>query len=293
MGPQSRRPLQDGHLRRTDHYRLALRADARIRQSAKRSIFPAGVEGTPPSRINLHTGEQIRVRDLLKAVLVGSANDAARALAIAAAGSEWSFVSRMNEKAAQIGMRHTRFMNASGLPVDNHYTTAADLILLMKAAQQNEFIVRALNAKYVVVQTLGGRMIRLKNHNRMLWRGPSEIIGKTGWTRSSDHCFVGRIRFGSKSAYVAIMGSRNKWNDLAALAGRYLGAKSSGTQKSSRYDTRSVQRALRKAGYFDREPTGFFGPITKNALIQFQKAHNLKPDGVVGPKTWKVLQKYL
>ncbi|MBI4387878.1 MAG: D-alanyl-D-alanine carboxypeptidase, partial [Candidatus Omnitrophica bacterium] len=88
--------------------------------------IPSGVVGVQPSRINLRTGEQFYVRDLLKAVLIGSANDAARALAIVTAGSEYQFAQRMNQKASALGALRSNFVTSNGLPAKNQYSTVYD-----------------------------------------------------------------------------------------------------------------------------------------------------------------------
>lgn len=259
------------------------------------------VVGTPPSRINLRTSERFYVRDLLRAVLIESANDAARALAIAVAGSEYRFAEKMNEKAKLLGAKDSNFLTASGLPREDQYSTAYDLFLIMKAASQNAFLMETLGTRNRVIYSLDGRRVSLKNHNKMFWRDSREIIGKTGWTRNARHCFVGYMKSGSRSVYVSLLASKKKWDDLSHLANRFVGGRSgSGAssvrkaqQSSGGYDVRQIQSALRQAGYFNRKPTGYFGAITRSAVIRFQKANSLQPDGIVGPETWEALRQYL
>ncbi|MGQ9532854.1 MAG: D-alanyl-D-alanine carboxypeptidase family protein, partial [Desulfotomaculales bacterium] len=86
------------------------------------------------SQIYLAPGEKMSFRDMLIAVAVGSANDASVALAEHLAGSEEAFVQMMNEKARELGMKDTRFVNCTGLPAEGHYTSAYDLALLMREA---------------------------------------------------------------------------------------------------------------------------------------------------------------
>lgn len=262
------------------------------------------VVGTQPSRINLRAGEQFYVRDLVKAVLISSANDAARALAIAVAGSEWKFASLMNSKAKSLGATNSNFVTASGLPAENQYSTVSDLFQIMLAAEQNAFIMQIMPIRNTSIKSLNGRVVHLKNHNKMLWRDSREILGKTGWTRNARHCFVGRIRHDGKEVYVALMNSKKSWYDLRYFTDRFVGGRSTisaveANKRSHRaaqrygFNVRQIQQALRNAGYFKRSPTGYFGSITKRAVIRFQKAHKLDPDGIVGPKTWAALSKYL
>src|SRR5262249_38557506 len=101
-----------------------------------------------PSRINLVPGERYQVRDLLFALLLNSANDASVVLAEAVAGSEPKFVVMMNERARELGARHTNFVNANGLPSrDKQYTTAYDLYLIFRQALRNEFFRNAIGYK--------------------------------------------------------------------------------------------------------------------------------------------------
>lgn len=258
---------------------------------------------TQPTHISLREGERFYVRDLLRALLIGSANDAAKALALEVAGSERKFADRLNEKARMLGARNSNFVTPNGLPAENQYSTAYDLIQIFKAAEKNSFITMTLATKFAVIQSLGGRKISLKNHNKMLFRDRREFIGKTGWTRTARHCFVGRIGRGGREVFVALLGSGKKWDDLRYFADRYVGgspqgvssrtARRKGEAGGGRYSVVQTQTALKRAGYFRPKPTGYFGKITREALIRFQKDHGLDPDGIVGPKTWAILSRYL
>ncbi len=254
----------------------------------------AAATSAQPSKLHLRSGEAMYLRDLIKAILISSANDAAKAIAIGVAGSESSFADKMNAKARSIGARNSNFMNASGLPQENQYATAQDMLKIMQAAEKVPFFMETMKIKETHVRTTDGRRFYLKNHNKMLWRDSRQIIGKTGWTRNAKHCFAGRMGSGDKAVYVVVMGSKNKWKDLERLADLYVSKHKSYLSKtSSKYNVTQIQSALQKAGFFNRKPTGFFGPITRKAVVKFQKAHQLKPDGIVGPKTWEKLNRYL
>jgi D-alanyl-D-alanine carboxypeptidase (penicillin-binding protein 5/6) len=161
---------------------------------------PQFAEGVEPSKIHLKWGEKYRTRDLVKATLINSANDAAETLAVAAAGSSPEFANLMNKKARSLGCRDSHFVRASGLPAEDQYSTALDMALIMQAARKNQFLFDTLKTKTTTITSLDGRRIFLKNHNKMLLRGNNEVIGKTGWTRTAKHCFVGQIKlFGRKA----------------------------------------------------------------------------------------------
>ncbi|GAE36750.1 D-alanyl-D-alanine carboxypeptidase [Halalkalibacter akibai JCM 9157] len=92
------------------------------------------------SQIFLEPGEEMTVRDMLKAIAVASANDASVAMAEHIAGTEEEFVSMMNQRAADLGLKNTNFMNTNGLPAENHYTTAYDLAMISKELLKYEDI---------------------------------------------------------------------------------------------------------------------------------------------------------
>lgn len=253
------------------------------------------VQAIEPSKLYLKAGERLTVRDLIKAVLMKSANDAAAALAIEVAGSEWSFAQMMTEKAKQLGASDTQFVNASGLPADGQYSTAYDLAIIMREAMKNDFMVSTMKQKNATIRTSSGRNYYIKSHNKMLWR-ERKVIGKTGWTRRSKHCFVGLIEAGSREAIVSVLGSRKLWIDLASLVAQVTGIKRSGRMLS--YGSRGkeverVQIALRQLGYFKGEATGYYGPVTKRAVTRFQRAQRISADGVIGQKTHEALAPYL
>lgn len=178
-----------------------------------------------PSKIYAQPGEKFRVRDLLYAILLRSANDASIALAEAVAGSEWEFVMLMNKRARQLGARHTRFANASGLPSKaKQYTTAYDMYLIFRAALKHGFFKTAITKKYKTIHSLAGRKIRVKSHNKILfkdWR--TKIYGKTGYTRSAKACFVGYFMRGGDVCIIAVFGCSRRWSDIKHIVSKYGG----------------------------------------------------------------------
>ena len=260
--------------------------------------IPAWVRSVEPSKAYLRPGETYRVRDLLSATLISSANDAAEVLAVAAAGSQAKFAQRMNQKAKKIGCRNTHFVNSSGLPPGgrNQYSTVYDLALIMQEAQRNPFIVGLLSRKYQTIYSLQGRQILLRNHNRFLWRNPSNVIGKTGYTRSGRHCFVGRIQWKDRDVLVSLLGSNRLWVDLKVLVNYQFGVSIYKIYKNkkqwSSVDTQAIQRALARAGYSSGERDGRFGPQTVRAVERFQKKSGLPPNGIVTYSTCKKLTRY-
>jgi D-alanyl-D-alanine carboxypeptidase len=265
----------------------------------KEVSIPGGMQYIQPSKIGLSTGERFYVRDLVKAALIRSANDAAESLAILTAGSRPAFAQLMNQKARSVGATNSNFVNPSGLPSSNHYSTAYDLARIMMAASKYPFIVSALKIRSTVIYSRGGRRILLNNCNKMLWR-TGGVIGKTGWTRAAKHCFAGRVQARGQVIFVGLMGSSKRqylWSDLRRIAaipsGKMPKPIVSAPPMPSRKETIKIQKALGRAGYFKGSPTGFYGKRTRAAVKSFQKAKGLAADGMVGTVTWKKLKRYL
>ncbi|MDO6462444.1 D-alanyl-D-alanine carboxypeptidase family protein [Granulosicoccaceae sp. 1_MG-2023] len=138
------------------------------------------------SRMFIEVNKRVTVEELLKGLIIQSGNDAAVALAEHIAGSEQGFVHMMNDYAAKLGMTGTSFMNATGLPDPDHYTTARDMALLAQA------VIRDYPEEYALYAereyTYGG--IRQQNRNKLLWRDDSVDGLKTGHTASAGFCLV-------------------------------------------------------------------------------------------------------
>ncbi len=178
--------------------------------------------GIQPTKAGLSRYKQYTVQDLLEATLAASSNDAAIALAEAAAGSEAKFAVLMNEKARALGAKNSHFLNATGLPQKNQYTTAYDLALITRAALRNTAIKDILSKQYVKVESSDGAAIRLKNHNKMLWKkGDTVVLGKTGFTRAARHCFAGVIYGKNKNYVVVLLKSSRAWPDIEYLIRKF------------------------------------------------------------------------
>ncbi len=167
----------------------------------------------PPSKINIKPGEVYTVRELLYALLLSSANDAARALAEKVSGSEEAFARQMTQEVRQWGAYRTTLATANGLPAENQFSTAEDLAKMFKRAMDNPELAQIMSEKFHAIQ--GDR--ELRNHNRFLWTTPLAVAGKTGYTRASKHTYVGMFQKDDKAIIVAMMGSEKKWADLRPL----------------------------------------------------------------------------
>jgi len=175
----------------------------------------------PPSKVDIKRGEEYLTEDMLKALLLNSGNDASIALAESVAGSEKDFVNMMNEAARKLGCRNTNFKTSNGLPAKNQYSTAYDLALIVREAMKNKKLVEILNMKYAEISELNtGRKIKLKNHNKSLWKESSyTILGKTGYTFRAKQCFAGYITYNNKRKLIVVLLKGKKlWPDLKELA---------------------------------------------------------------------------
>jgi serine-type D-Ala-D-Ala carboxypeptidase (penicillin-binding protein 5/6) len=178
------------------------------------------VTRTPPTRAGFKKGDRVTVEALLYAALMRSANDAAEALAEAAAGSEDYFVQMMNEKALAIGARNTRFINPHGLPGPGQYTTALDLSKIMEHAVTFPKLREILGTPLAEVQTERGASLLIKNTDKLLGGDCDLIGGKTGFTQSARHCFVAAAERDRKTIIVTLLGSpsrRSLWKETHEL----------------------------------------------------------------------------
>lgn len=173
----------------------------------------------PPSKISLRPGWRMRLRDLVYAVLLNSANDASVVIAEGLSGSVGDFADRMNAEALLLGATNTHFVNPNGLPAANHYSTARDLATMFSHALRNPLFERVVNTKTTtVVPTFGSRrLITLRTHNRLLGNYHIHVVGKTGWTIAAKKCFVGAATADGRELTVAVMGSNDLWGDLKRL----------------------------------------------------------------------------
>jgi D-alanyl-D-alanine carboxypeptidase (penicillin-binding protein 5/6) len=173
-----------------------------------------------PSKAGLTMGAQYSVEDLITAALVASSNDAALALAEAMAGSERQFMNLMNLKARELGMNDTFFVNSTGLTDKSRkqYTTAYDLARLMRVAVKDKHVDDILAITEASITGSDGKLIPLRAHNKMLWKIPKFVKGKTGWTTASRHTFVGTNYAPNKSIAFAMLSSQKPWTDIERLA---------------------------------------------------------------------------
>lgn len=161
---------------------------------------------TGGSRMFVQEGTQVSVDDLLKGVVIQSGNDASVALAEHIAGAESAFADLMNQQAQRMGMNNSHFMNATGLPNENHYSSARDLAILARhIIQDYPEHYGTYSEKYFTYND-----IRQPNRNRLLWRDPSVDGLKTGHTEAAGYCLVASAKKGDTRLIAVVMGTNSE-----------------------------------------------------------------------------------
>ena len=157
------------------------------------------------SQVYLKEGEQMSVEELIKAVAVVSGNDAAVALAEHIAGSEEAFVARMNERAAQLGMADTTFVNCTGLPAAGHLTSAYDIALMSRALILDHPDIRQYST--IWMDTIRDGQFQLANTNKLVryFEGCTGL--KTGSTDSALYCLSATAEREGMELIAVVLGS--------------------------------------------------------------------------------------
>lgn len=155
------------------------------------------------SRMFLEKSKPVTIAELLHGLIVQSGNDAARVLATTIAGSEEGFVELMNKEAQRLNMRDTHFVNATGLPHPQHYTSASDLALLAAA------IMRDFPEHYPIysLREYQYNNIKQANRNRLLWIDPYVDGMKTGYTESAGFCLVASAKRDNHRLISVVLGA--------------------------------------------------------------------------------------
>jgi D-alanyl-D-alanine carboxypeptidase (penicillin-binding protein 5/6) len=161
----------------------------------------------PGSRMFLDPRRSATVDELVRGMVIQSGNDACIALAEALAGSEEQFAQAMNREAERLGMKGTRFANASGLPDPQHYSTGRDLFLLA-AALIRDFPEEY--ARYYSQREFRYNGITQPNRNRLLWLDPAVDGMKTGYTEAAGYCLIASAKRGTRRLLSVLLGTTSE-----------------------------------------------------------------------------------
>ncbi|MDQ6733619.1 MAG: D-alanyl-D-alanine carboxypeptidase [Nitrospirota bacterium] len=168
--------------------------------------------------LRLRVGHIFRLEDLLKAMLITSANDACLAAAIHVGGSEEKFVELMNGKARALGLTHTHFSNACGFDSPTHYTTAQDLAALTELALQHPLFRSYVKEERGVLTAVNtNRSYLLRTTNRLLGRMPGVEGVKTGFTSKAGRCLIAKVSQDGKELLLVLLHASSRWNTAAHL----------------------------------------------------------------------------
>jgi serine-type D-Ala-D-Ala carboxypeptidase (penicillin-binding protein 5/6) len=168
--------------------------------------------------LRLRAGHIFRLEDLLKAMLITSANDACLAAAIHVGGSEEKFVELMNGKARALGLTHTHFSNACGFDSPTHYTTAQDLAALTELALQHPLFRSYVKEERGVLTAVNtNRSYLLRTTNRLLGRMPGVEGVKTGFTSKAGRCLIAKVSQDGKELLLVLLHASSRWNTATHL----------------------------------------------------------------------------
>ena len=172
----------------------------------------------PKTHLRLKTGEVFRLEDLLKAMLIISANDACLAAIEHVGGDEEQFVMLMNAKAAELGLSNTHFSNACGFDGPDHYSTAEDLATLSEVAMQNAVFRELVREERAIITPVSGRRpYVLHNTNRLLGRIPGVEGVKTGFTSKAGRCLIAKVSQDGSDLLLVILNSNRRWKTAKSL----------------------------------------------------------------------------
>ena len=154
----------------------------------------------------IEPNKPVSVDELLRGLIVQSGNDACVALAEAVAGTEEVFAQMMNREAQRLGMKNTSFVNSTGLPHPQHYTTGYDLALLAAA------IIRDFPQYYALysIKEFRYNNITQSNRNRLLWVDPTVDGMKTGYTEKAGYCLITSARRGTRRLVSVVLGTNSE-----------------------------------------------------------------------------------
>lgn len=165
---------------------------------------------TGGSKMFVKVNTEVPVEDLLQGMIVQSGNDASVALAEHVAGGEDAFADLMNHNAKQLGMHNSHFVNTTGLPAEDHYSSARDLAILARALvrdfpdyyryySQQEFTYHPPRERHPITQ---------KNRNKLLWRDKRVDGMKTGYTRKAGYCLVASAKDAEMRLISVVLGTK-------------------------------------------------------------------------------------
>jgi len=188
--------------------------DANLPLDERIVIIKEDADGAKPTRSRLKAGNELARGDLLRLALMASENRAASALARSYPGGTRAFVAAMNQKAIELGMWRTRFVDGTGLSSEN-VSTAQDLARLVGAAYQ-QALIREYTTEYTYTVEIGkGRQLSFSNSNRLVRNSGWEIgLSKTGYISEAGRCLVLQAKIAATPVIIVLLDS---WGKLTRI----------------------------------------------------------------------------
>jgi D-alanyl-D-alanine carboxypeptidase (penicillin-binding protein 5/6) len=170
------------------------------------------------THLRMKAGQVFRLDDLLKAMLIMSANDACLAAVEHVGGDEAQFVALMNDKAEALGLADTHFSNGCGFDNPDHYSTAEDLAALSVIALDQPIFRQLVREERAIITPISGhRAYVLHNTNRLLGRIPGVEGVKTGFTSKAGRCLIAKVSQNGNDLLLVILNSKRRWNTATNL----------------------------------------------------------------------------
>ena len=176
-----------------------------------------------PSQINFKPGEKIKIENLLASGLIRSANNAIKTLVRQTnSGEEKHFVERMNQRAQELGMRKTLYVEPTGLNPEN-VSTADDLVRLMQQIGKKPEITKFLSLRYYSFKTTDSdgrtKFYQIRNTNKLFGSFIKVLAAKTGYLDEAGYCFAGTVEYNKKKFIIVLLGSQSEKDRLQEVKG--------------------------------------------------------------------------
>lgn len=232
------------------------------------SEYAAGMGG---SQVFLEAGETMSVEDLLKSVIVVSANDATVALGEHICGSETAFIAAMNERARELGCKNSNFVNTNGLPAEDHYSCAYDIALITRELMKHELVFKYTG---IWMDTIRNGQFGLANTNKLIrfYKGATGM--KTGFTGEAKYCLSGTAKRDGMHLIAVVLGAETSDKRFAAAKGLLdygFANYSILTPEVPSLEPISVMRGVEKSVEIKSEPINIL--IEKGGNVQTEAKH--------------------
>ncbi len=193
------------------------RGELKLTDKVRASDRAASMGG---SQIFLKPGEEMTVEDMIKGIAIASGNDASVAMAEHIGGTEEAFVAKMNERAKQLKMNNTHFINSNGLPAPNHYSTAMDIAIMSRELLKHELITKYTGTYQDYLRKDSANPFWLVNTNRLV-RFYDGVDGlKTGYTSEARYCLTATAKRNNMRVIAVVLGepdTKTRNNEVASL----------------------------------------------------------------------------